>query len=400
MTDQSKTPKATDVLIVGAGPAGLSLARILASSGLDITLIEKSDEHVLADPPFDGREIALTHFSKEIMQELDMWSRISENEIYKLRDASVINGHSNYQLHFPQPTQARGKPADALGFLIANHNIRKSAYESVKSFDNVHFICGHAVLEVHTQEEYGQVTLDDGRLFQAPLLVAADSRFSQTRRQLGISADMHDFGRTVLVFRTQHTLSNNHSAFECFHYGWTLALLPLEEYLTSCVITIDNDKVNNLLALSPEALAEDVTEQLNGRLGDMSVVSDVHHYPLVGVHANAFYATRSALIGDAAVGMHPVTAHGFNLGLASAKILGDLVNNAVQLDHDIGEQTLLAQYQRRHMIHTRVLYHGTNAMVRLFTNEAMPAKLLRSLVLRVSNHLPPLKDIISKQLTG
>lgn len=399
MTGQSNTID-TDVLIIGAGPAGLSLARVLAPSGLRVTLVEKSPEAVLADPPYDGREIALTHFSKEIMMDLDMWSRVPESEIYPLRDARVVNGHSAYQLHFPQPTRARGKPADSLGFLIANHHIRRAAYESVKPFDNVEIISGHGVTDVQTQADLAGAVLDDGRLIQAKLLVAADSRFSQTRRQLGISADMHDFGRTVLVFRMRHTLSNNHSAFECFHYGRTLALLPLETNLTNCVVTIDNDKAEALMNLSPEDLAADIMKQLDGRLGDMTLASTIHHYPLVGVHANAFYAQRSALVGDAAVGMHPVTAHGFNLGLSSAKILGDLVIQANNQGKDIGAEALLAQYQRRHMPHTRALYHGTNAVVRLFTNDAPPARVLRSMVLRVSNHLPPIKRLISRQLTG
>lgn len=400
MTEQSSDAMNTDILIIGAGPAGLSLARVLAPAGLRVTLVEKSPEAVLANPPYDGREIALTHFSKEIMTDLEMWSHVPPNEIYPLRDASVINGRSAYQLHFPQPKRARGKPADSLGFLISNHNIRRAAYESLQPFDNIEIISGHSVTEVQTQLDSAQIVLDDGRRIQTKLLVAADSRFSQTRRQLGISADMHDFGRTVLVFRMRHTISNNHSAFECFHYGRTLALLPLEPHLTNCVVTIDSDKADALMNLSPEDLAADIMRQLNGRLGDMTLTSTIHHYPLVGVHANAFYAQRSALIGDAAVGMHPVTAHGFNLGLSSAKILGDLVIQASRQGKDIGNQSLLAQYQRRHMLHTRVLYHGTNAVVRLFTDDAPPARVLRSMVLRVSNHLPPLKSLISRQLTG
>ena len=120
----------SDILVVGAGPAGLSFAAELAGSGLKVTLIEKSPLEVLQNPPYDGREIALTHLSREIMQRLGMWDLIPKDEIYPLRDAKVLNGQSDYQLHFPQPTQARGEPADCLGYLISNHNIRKAAYEN------------------------------------------------------------------------------------------------------------------------------------------------------------------------------------------------------------------------------------------------------------------------------
>jgi len=390
----------SDILVVGAGPAGLSFAAELAGSGLNITLIERSPLEVLQNPPYDGREIALTHLSREIMQRLGMWDLIPKDEIYPLRDAKVLNGHSDYQLHFPQPTQARGEPADCLGYLISNHNIRKAAYEVVSKLDNVKILTGTNVKEVKTSDDEVQVILESGEVLTGRLLLAADSRFSQTRRQLGISSDMHDYSRTMFVCRMKHTLSNLHTAYECFHYGRTIALLPLEEHLTNTVITVDSDKAETIKNMSPEELAASVKEQLKGRLGDMELVSTIHNYPLVGMIAQRFYGKRSALIGDAAVGMHPVTAHGFNLGLASADLLAKLVLEAEQRGQDIGAKSLLEKYSTKHMLHAHPIYHGTNMLLKLFTNETAPAKLLRGLVLRASNNFPPLKKLITKQLTG
>ena len=390
----------SDILVVGAGPAGLSFAAELAGSGLNITLIERSPLEVLQNPPYDGREIALTHLSREIMQRLGMWDLIPKDEIYPLRDAKVLNGHSDYQLHFPQPTQARGEPADCLGYLISNHNIRKAAYEVVSKLDNVKILTGTNVKEVKTSDDEAQVILESGEVLTGRLLLAADSRFSQTRRQLGISSDMHDYSRTMFVCRMKHTLSNLHTAYECFHYGRTIALLPLEEHLTNTVITVDSDKAETIKNMSPEELAASVKEQLKGRLGDMELVSTIHNYPLVGMIAQRFYGKRSALIGDAAVGMHPVTAHGFNLGLASADLLAKLVLEAEQRGQDIGAKSLLEKYSTKHMLHAHPIYHGTNMLLKLFTNETAPAKILRGLVLRASNNFPPLKKLITKQLTG
>ena len=390
----------SDILVVGAGPAGLSFAAELAGSGLNITLIERSPLEVLQNPPYDGREIALTHLSREIMQRLGMWDLIPKDEIYPLRDAKVLNGHSDYQLHFPQPTQARGEPADCLGYLISNHNIRKAAYEVVSKLDNVKILTGTNVKEVKTSDDEAQVILESGEVLTGRLLLAADSRFSQTRRQLGISSDMHDYSRTMFVCRMKHTLSNLHTAYECFHYGRTIALLPLEEHLTNTVITVDSDKAETIKNMSPEELAASVKEQLKGRLGDMELVSTIHNYPLVGMIAQRFYGKRSALIGDAAVGMHPVTAHGFNLGLASADLLAKLVLEAEQRGQDIGAKSLLEKYSTKHMLHAHPIYHGTNMLLKLFTNETAPAKLLRGLVLCASNNFPPLKKLITKQLTG
>ena len=390
----------SDILVVGAGPAGLSFAAELAGSGLKITLIEKSPLEILQNPPYDGREIALTHLSREIMQRLGMWDLIPKDEIYPLRDAKVLNGQSDYQLHFPQPTQARGEPADCLGYLISNHNIRKAAYEVVSKLDNVTILTGTGVKEVKTSEDEAQVILENGEVLSGRLLLAADSRFSQTRRQLGISSDMHDYSRTMFVCRMKHTLSNQHTAYECFHYGRTIALLPLEEHLTNTVITVDSDKADTIKKMSPEELAASVKEQLKGRLGDMELVSTIHNYPLVGMIAQRFYGKRSALIGDAAVGMHPVTAHGFNLGLSSADLLAKLVLEAEQRGQDIGAASLLEKYSTKHMLHAQPIYLGTNMLLKLFTNETAPAKILRGLVLRASNNFPPLKKLITKQLTG
>ena len=390
----------SDILVVGAGPAGLSFAAELAGSGLKITLIEKSPLEILQNPPYDGREIALTHLSREIMQRLGMWDLIPKDEIYPLRDAKVLNGQSDYQLHFPQPTQARGEPADCLGYLISNHNIRKAAYEVVSKLENVTILTGIGVKEVKTSEDEAQVILENGEVLSGHLLLAADSRFSQTRRQLGISSDMHDYSRTMFVCRMKHTLSNQHTAYECFHYGRTIALLPLEEHLTNTVITVDSDKADTIKKMSPEELAASVKEQLKGRLGDMELVSTIHNYPLVGMIAQRFYGKRSALIGDAAVGMHPVTAHGFNLGLSSADLLAKLVLEAEQRGQDIGAASLLEKYSTKHMLHAQPIYHGTNMLLKLFTNDTAPAKILRGLVLRASNNFPPLKKLITKQLTG
>ena len=390
----------SDILVVGAGPAGLSFAAELAGSGLKITLIEKSPLEILQNPPYDGREIALTHLSREIMQRLGMWDLIPKDEIYPLRDAKVLNGQSDYQLYFPQPTQARGEPADCLGYLISNHNIRKAAYEVVSKLENVTILTGTGVKEVKTSEDEAQVILENGEVLSGRLLLAADSRFSQTRRQLGISSDMHDYSRTMFVCRMKHTLSNHHTAYECFHYGRTIALLPLEEHLTNTVITVDSDKADTIKKMSPEELAASVKEQLKGRLGDMELVSTIHNYPLVGMIAQRFYGKRSALIGDAAVGMHPVTAHGFNLGLSSADLLAKLVLEAEQRGQDISATSLLEKYSTKHMLHAQPIYHGTNMLLKLFTNETAPAKILRGLVLRASNNFPPLKKLITKQLTG
>ncbi len=391
----------SDIIIVGAGPAGLAFARFFKDTDLKLTLIEKSALSSLQDPAYDGREIALTNTSKEILQNLGVWQRLPSDEIYPLKNAKVYSGNLEYSLDFQVPKLMRQmRSLDRLGNLISNHNIRKAVYDEVATMNNVSLITDAAVIDAKTDDAAATVRLADGRSLTAKLLIAADSRLSSVRRMLGIGADMHDFGRTVIVFRVTHPLSNGATAQECFLYGRTLALLPLHDTMTNCVITLDNAQADELLSLEPQALAREAQRMFGDRFGAFTIAGSVHHYPLMGVHAHRFYAKRAALIGDAAVGMHPVTAHGYNLGLLSANILAPMILAADRRGADIGDARLLASYNRRHQAHTRPLYHGTNAMVSLFTNEARPMRAVRDLTLRISNNLPPIKHWIAKQLVG
>lgn len=390
----------TDILIIGGGPAGLSFAKSMADTNLRITLIEKSSDEVLKNPPPDGREIALTHLSKKLLTELGAWDFLPEDEKYFLREAKVFDGDSPFTLHFPTPKKAMGQSSDTLGYLISNHNIRRSLYAQVENQANLTLKTGIVVSTIEDNKDFITVTLDNGEKITSRLVVAADSRFSNSRRQMGIAADMHDFARTVIVFRMSHTLSNENTAMECFHYGRTLAVLPLSEHLSSMVITIDSCKADSILTKTPEEIRLDLMEKLDGRLGDMKLEGELHQYPLVGVHARKFYSNRYALIGDAAVGMHPVTAHGFNLGLESQQILSGLIKEKLKQGEDFADISVLRKYSQKHRQHTLPLYHGTNVIVKLFTNENPAAKLARKAALRAGNAFLPFKWLVSKQLTG
>lgn len=390
----------SDIIIVGAGPVGLLFARQFKNTPLRVTVIEKHKKNILQNPPFDGREIALTHFSQHFLKRSGIWDLIPSDSIYPLKEAQVMNGNSEYCLFFAQPKQARGKKIDRLGFLVSNCNIRKACYEAASQLENVTIISEASVEGLSISTQCAQVKLSDGRTLQTSLLVAADGRFSHIRQMAGIPVDIHQFGRTVICFRMSHKKSNEHRACEMFHYGRTLAVLPLTSHLSSMVITIDSDLAEQIVDLTPEETAEDIYNELKGRLGIMQLRGKKVVYPLSGVHARRFYDKRLALIGDAAVGMHPVTAHGFNLGIESVAHLSQLVLHANNKGQDIASETLLQRYDIKHQVKTRLLYHATNFLVKLYTAENIPAKALRILLLRFSNHFPPIKNLITKQLTG
>lgn len=384
-----------DIIIIGAGPAGLTFARTLADTGLDMVLIERQPLAVVQDPPNDGRDIALTHTSEALMKELGLWVHIPAGEIGTIRDAKVVDGTDPYALHFA----AEETGADYLGRIMPNRLIRKAAYEAVKDAPNVSLLTGRNVTGVETDARMGHVTLDDGTILTAPLVVAADSRMSENRRRMGIAAQMKDFGRVVIVTEMTHELAHDDIATECFHYDRTLAVLPLAGRKSSVVVTLPADQAETVLSADPEDFARDIEARFEHRLGRMELCADRHAYPLMGVLANRFVANRFALVGDAAVGMHPVTAHGWNLGLSGAAILADEILAARARGEDIGSMGALAAYERQHRRKVLPLYHGTNALVRLFTDDSGPARMMRSVALRLGNVLTPVKRQIEKQLT-
>lgn len=401
----------SDVLIIGAGPAGLSLSIALAQAGLRSTVLEMQTEAQLADPAPDGREIALTHPSVALLQRLGHWQQLQAHEIGLLRSAQVHDGpvgqHGSMLLH------AGGTGLDHLGSIVPNQALKRTAYAVASKLDEVRILSGVRVTSVsvspdHAELHYVPADQPDAApvRLQAPLLVAADSRFSAVRRQLGIGAAMTDFGRTVIVSRFRHELPHHETAHECFGYERTLAILPLPDDvedaspLCSAVVTAGTHEAQELLALSPEDYAAVVQQQFQGRLGAMEPVGERHAYPLVAVYAHRFAGTRCALLGDAAIGMHPVTAHGFNLGLAGVERLSQVVATARSRGHDIGAASVLQHYASAQQRHGWPLYQGTNAIVRLYTDTRTPARLLRRAVLAGSNRLPPLQALIVSQLTG
>ena len=384
------------VIIIGAGPAGLSLACSLADTDIEITIIEKQSTKHLSSPSYDGREIALTHLSKKILEELGVWKRLSSKTISPIKEAKVLDGNSSYALHFDRHKIHK----KALGYLVSNHLIRRALYQEAITKPNINIISDTSVVNVNTDEYNAFVRLSNKKKIQAPLVVAADSRFSPTRQDMGISADIHDFERVAIVCRMKHQKQHRNIAYECFHYGETLAILPLVQKNTSSIImTIPAETSSLFMDMNTEEFNSFITNKFNNKFGNMTLLNKRYQYSLVGVFADQFVANRFALIGDAAVGMHPVTAHGFNLGLRGQNTLSLQIKFALEHGLDIGLLQTLEKYQLKHRRASRPLYLGTNAIVKLYTDDSLLAKITRKIMLRIGNNFIPAKKKILNQLT-
>ena len=389
-----------DVTIVGAGPAGLALACALADAGLDVTLLEQQRLAAIEAPADDGREIAITHRARAVMERLGLWRALPHDAVAPLREACVLDGDRTRALRFAAAAPAGGP----LGWLIPNHHIRAAALAATRTRPAIQLRCDARVAGLELGAQHARVTLADGEAVDAALVVAADSRFSQTRRLAGIGASMRDFGRSVVVACMAHDKPHDAIAWECFRYGNTLALLPMRGDRTSAVITASSDDAARWLAMDEDEFAARVTEQAGGRLGRMRLAGRRHHYPLVGAYAHRFVARRFALVGDAAVGMHPVTAHGWNFGLYGVEVLARELAGGLARGRDAGAPDALAAYERAHRRATWPIYMGTNALVALFTDDRAPARIARQAVLDAATRLPALHQLVQslvvRQLVG
>jgi ubiquinone biosynthesis UbiH/UbiF/VisC/COQ6 family hydroxylase len=383
-----------DVIIVGAGPVGLALAASLARAGRTVALVERQPAERIAEPAFDGREIALTRASRDALVRLGAWKRLPPDEIYPLRGAHVLNGASPRAMVL-NPMGVR----DRLGDLVPNVRLREALHGVVSELAGIELHAGDGVCSVDLP--WGRdvaVTLQSGRMLRARVLIAADSRLSAMREHVGIGAEVRRLPKTMLVFRVTHEADHRHIATEWFAHGMTIAMLPLAPGLSSMVLTVTHGEAEGLLRIDDAALAAYLQRRLGGRLGGLAVASSRHAYPLIVSYADGFAGGRVALAGDAAVGMHPVTAHGFNFGLKGQALLADLLVPALAAGRPFAIEQALQRYAAIHRRDTRPLYKATNTLTRLFTAETSGGRMVRHGVIAAGARLAPVRLAVAAML--
>ena len=388
-------PMNLDVAIIGAGPAGLTLAGELARRGLQVAIFDPAAAEALAAPPYDGREIALTTLSRDLLRQWRQWPLLGPGEATAMHEAQVYDGD------VAEPMSVQAPPgAEALGWMVANQALRRVAYQVAAQTPGVHWHLECRARGIENGAEGARVLLDDGRALEARLLIAADSRYSETRRAAGISARHQDFGRSMLVCRMRLARPRPGIAWECLDYRQTLALLPLDGDLASVVITLPPADIARLRSMPAADFEREVAERYRHRLGAMQLDSERFAYPLVGVCPDRLVAARFACVGDAAIGMHPITAHGYNLGLRGIGMLLQRLQPAIARGGDIAAPALLAGFERDFQLVSRSLYLATQSIVRLYTDDRAPARLLRRAGLRFGAGFGPFRHALSGALAG
>ncbi|WP_224418236.1 MULTISPECIES: 5-demethoxyubiquinol-8 5-hydroxylase UbiM [unclassified Modicisalibacter] len=377
-----------DVAIVGAGPAGLCLAVELAALGLTVAVIDRAPRAALAEPADDGREIALTHASRRRLEAAGIWSRIAEAHVAPIRAAQLYDGDATRPLTLAEVDATAVHP---LGQFVANRHLRRAAFEAAQADSRIELIAGTGVTALETATDSRVLLREDGERLAARLVVAADGRLSAMRRQAGVPAQLEDTGRHVLVCRMAHEHAHDQVTWSWFGYRRALALLPLSGRTSSVVMTVTPDEAEWLHSLDAGAFSAAVSDFYRHRLGAMQRVGDLHGYPLWIGYAERLHAERLALIGDAAIGLHPATAHGFNVGLASVERLVGEIARGQRQGRDIGDADVLAAYDRAHRQATRPLWLASRAVVGLYNDTRPPARLMRRAALGLARRVTPLR---------
>ena len=388
-----------DIAIAGAGPSGLALAALLARNDVRVALFERAPRAALENPSYDGREIALTHRSWSILQDIGATAFMPLDLPGRLRQAKVLNGNNPATLSF----SADGTAQESLGYILSNHLIRKSLFEVVKN---------NPLITIHNDcditkicKDHNGVTLSDaqGKDYNASMLVAADGRFSKIRSMLGVAIDSRDYGRVCMVMRLRHDKDMHETAYEIFGPEYTMALLPLagidDSRECSLVLTVSPTRAQDLMAMNDQDFISAIAdESMRHYCGNTVLASKRHTYPLVGVYAQAFAGDRWALIGDAAIGMHPVTAHGFNLGLRAAETLCRHITQARAVGYPLWHNRALSHFDQELNRAAWPLYQATNILVRLYTDKRPLAQHARASILRAGMLAKPVRHALVRAL--
>ena len=376
-----------DIVVVGGGPTGIAFACGFAETNVRVAIVDKLPREVIANPKIDGREIALTHHSVKILKKLNVWRHISSKLISVIKEARVLDGDSTYFLNFNHQEIQK----ECLGYLIPNHVIRKNLYKRLKNVSNITLINKAECLSIDINKQYASIVLSNGRKIKTSLVVAADSRFSKMRSKMDISAFTHNFNKNMIVCRMEHEKPHQNIAYEFFRYNQTQASLPYIKNQSSIVTTATKDFSSNLMKMNDKKFNQEMQNSFNNFFGKMKLLGKRYSYPMITTYTKKFISHRFAVVGDAAVGMHPVTAHGFNLGLKGLEILINEIKTAIKNKTDIGLTTVLQNYQFKLHRVAAPIYLATNGIVNLYTSTIFPAKLTRQFILRLVNIVKPVK---------
>lgn len=387
-----------DVLIIGGGLVGGSLACALGQQDLRIGLIEAYPFQSDMQPSYDDRSIALAYGSRRIFEGMGLWSQLQPHS------TAINHIHVSDRGHFGiTRLDRRDSGHDALGYVIENRAIGNIFAETLAHLENIDIVCPAELQSLHTDAQQAQITIQQGNSTQqlsTRLIIGADGGHSAVRRLCNINSRDWDYGQSAIIANISPERPHQHIAYERFTDTGPLALLPMSDQRCSLVWTVRNEAVESMLALSDEAFLAQLQQRFGQRLGKMQHCGRRSSYPLRLIRALKHTTPRVALIGNAAHTLHPIAGQGFNLGIRDVAALAEILSDAVQQQQDIGTAAVLKHYEQWRDQDQRHVTTLTDSLVRLFSNNFTPLVMARNAGLLAMDLLPPLKRRLTRQAMG
>jgi len=380
-----------DVVIVGGGLVGASLAASLKTSDLKLALIESfSAPDLPADPnDWDPRIYAITPGNAQFLRDCGAWQHLDMNRVQQVEEMRVF-GDRGAELDF----SAYQIGAAELTFILESRLLQQAIWDELKQQENLTIIKPARCAAVQWQADAAYLSLLDGQQLKAKLIVGADGRDSWVRQQAGMPETPTPYHQHGLVANFTTEKAHHGTAYQWFQPDGILALLPLPDKKVSIVWSVNPAKAETLLALSADELCEQVGAASQNMLGDLKLITPPSAFSLRVLNLAHLVKPRLALIGDAAHNVHPLSGQGVNLGFRDARKLAEVLLQRGALE--CGDLTLLSRYDSARRNDIMSMQLTTDALKHLFVNDHPVLRTLRNIGLSATNTFVPLKKMLAK----
>ncbi|MEX0591567.1 MAG: ubiquinone biosynthesis hydroxylase [Xanthobacteraceae bacterium] len=387
-----------DVVLAGAGAAGLALATALARALKPGFSIVVCDPTLAKEPASDDRVSAIAGGARRLLTALGVWERLAGpvqpiNQM-EITDSKLEDAVRPIFLAFERELED-GEP---VAHMVENRDVLL-ALRGAASEAGVR-LRPRAVEGFDAELSFVDARLADGEIVRAQLLAAADGPQSKLRALAGIKTVNWSYGQSGIVATIGHEREHEGRAVQHFFAGGPFAILPLSGRRSSIVWTEPAPEADRLIALPREEFRAELERRFGLKLGEIEVLSRPRAHPLGFSVARSFVAERFALLGDAAHVIHPIAGQGLNLGLRDVAALAECIVEAARLGLDAGGPDVLARYERWRRFDTAAMGFTTDALNRLFSNRSDALKLMRDVGLGIVDRAPPLKEFFVAEAAG
>lgn len=387
-----------DLIIVGGGLVGGSLALALRGSGLKIAVIEALTDDERNHAPTADRALALSRNTVQALRGLGIFDAIQD------QGAAIRHIHISDRGHFGKARlNAEDRGVDALGHVVVARGLEQAIADAMADDEAIALIQPARILSLKAGPERALVSVrapGGDLVLSAQLVVAADGGNSTVRSLLNIPQTVRDYQQTAVV--TEVITSRDHAgtAFERFTRSGPLAILPLGPKRCSVVWTLENEDAAEVLREGETEFVRQLQEAFGHWLGTLTLARKPQGFPLKLVRADQMTDDRVVLIGNAMHTIHPVAGQGFNLGLRDAAVLAERLAARHRLGGDIGDGEFLAQYTRARKSDLETVVRFTDSLIRIFSNDLPPLVALRNLALVTFDRLPFAKRLLARRAMG